>query len=151
MFKSLSRKWNDFQFDSMIQQRVSTTRQMLAKYGPPTDSEIHSICQMYAKEIVLKNLGKEDENQISYLTEKVKKARIEIQVMFQTDGYSEDFSYALSHVCVGWDMDAYKNGKTKNNITLNCLLKKHTQYAGLLTESMLLPNSDNKCDSHGLA
>ena len=35
-------------------------------------------------------------------------------------------------------LDDVKNGKTKNNITLNCLLKKHTQYAGLLTESMLL-------------
>lgn len=138
MFKSLINKWKDHKFDAMIHHRVETTKNMLSKYGPPTQDEIKLVCGGYAKEIVKQNLGNENPDQVDHVLSRILAAREEIQSMFESDGYSKDFSYALSHVCVGWDWDAYKNRKLENNLTLNCMLKVHTQYNGLFNESMLL-------------
>lgn len=137
MFRSLAKKWENFQFEAMIKHRVELTRKMLREHGAPTEPEVHAICEMYAKELVKRNLGSLEESTIKEATEKVKQARAEIQRLFETDGYKKDFAFALSHVCVGWDMDAYKKNRKNNNLTLNCLLKNHTEYAGLFTEKML--------------
>ena len=137
MLRSIISAWEEFRFDSMIKHRVEITRKMLKEHGAPTEPEIHAICEMYAIELVRKNFGTLDEFKVKEATEKVKQARSEIQKLFEIDGYKKDFAFALSHICVGWDMDAYKKNKKTNNLTLNCLLKKHTQYAGLFTEKML--------------
>ena len=138
MFKSLKRKFDEFKFDAMIRHRIEKTKELLDKYGSPSNKEIIAICTLYAKEIVLRNLGREDEEQIEHVLAKVLKAREEIQTMFESDGYSKDFAYALSHVCVGWDWDSYKEKNLNPNLTLSCLLKSHTQYRGIFSESMLL-------------
>ncbi|WGL16973.1 hypothetical protein PVT68_01420 [Microbulbifer bruguierae] len=141
MIRKLLRKWDGLQFDAMIKQRVETAKWSLDKHGQPTERDIDVICTRFAKEIVLRNLKKEDPSQVELIKKKIQDARIGIQKMFMEDGHSHEFSNVLSYICVGWDWDAYKDRNLKHNLTMNYLLKKHTFAGAFFKESMLFDKS----------
>lgn len=137
MISSLLKKWDEFQFDAMIKRRIETTQKVLKENGPLTTEEVDAVCGLFAKEMIRKHYGTTDEKRLIHLKKKVSNARKKIQSLFQDDGHREEFAFALSYVCVGWDADAYRKGKKKHNLTLNCLLGKDTILSGHITEEML--------------
>jgi hypothetical protein len=138
MIRTLLKKWDDSQFDAMVKQRVGIARNYIAKSGEPTEDEIDWACNRFAREFVLRNIGREDSDQIAHIKAKIHNSRQGIQVLFQEDGYDENFARTLSFVCVAWDSDSYKKKRLKHNLTLNYLLKKHTDFGAFFTESLLL-------------